>query len=78
MNHYSKILNEYGDVDLVTFKEGHFDEDNWWIEDRYEAVDGYYIGYPKEVYLYNGEYWTDLPYEEQKNDKRSVYVIDEI
>ena len=77
IEHYTNVLNEFGDMSLAILHLEHRDEDGWWIPDKYETVDSYYVGYPKEVYYYGNEYATDLPYEEQKNDKRMLYIIDE-
>lgn len=75
---YNNILKLHGDMELVLLKKEYVDDDGWFINDQYEKVDEVLVGYTKDVYLYNDEYYNDLPHDFQKYDKRKVFVIDEI
>lgn len=76
--YYNNILENHGDMDIVTFKEEYFDDEGWFISDQYEKVNDLLVGYTKDVYLYDEKYYTDLPHEFQKNNNKKVFIIDEI
>lgn len=77
VNHYKAVLEIHGDMEMATLREAYYDYDeNYHYDDKYSLMESMYLGSPKKVYFYDSEYYTDLPYEHQKNDARWIYVAD--
>jgi len=77
LNALQSMIDKHGDMEIMSLREAYYnDEEDYYYDDVYNPCE-MYIGYPKEVYLYEGYYATDLPYEEQKHTKVWLYIADE-